>query len=285
MGEFDDEPGGYALVVKLLTWNLWWRFGPDWKRRQADIAAEISRVGADVCAFQEVFCVDGDDQMDMLTQATGFDGVATEHKGKRVQFGNALLSRYPLTKVEQLRLPGPDGEPSHRSAIVADLDAPNGPVSIAVTHLEWRYDASAHRRRQLVPIVTALSERRDRGRTPMLLGDLNAIAESDELRQLTGHAPLLETGVAPLLFTDSWAAVGDGPGHTWVRENSNAVDAAFPRRRLDHVMIGWPRPKPSFNPRSAELVGVSANAEGIHPSDHYGVLVTVDDREPFGDPA
>ncbi len=225
--------------------------------------------------------MDGDDQMDRLTRATGFDGVATEYQGTRVQFGNALLSRYPLQNVEHLRLPGDDGSPSHRSAIIADIDAPNGPLSVATTHLEWRYGASAHRQRQLVPIVAALSIRRDQGRTPILMGDLNAIGESDELRQLTGHSPLLEIGTTPLLFTDSWAAVGDGPGYTWARDNSNAVDAAFPRRRLDHVLVGWPRPKPAFNPLSAELIGESPDYDGVHPSDHYGVVVTVDDREAF----
>ena len=267
--------------MKLLTWNLWWRFGTDWQARQAGIVSEITTADADICAFQEVFCVDDDDQMESLKRATGFEGVATQHRGDRVRFGNALLSRYPLRNVEHLRLPSEDGALSHRSAIIADIDAPNGPLSVAVTHLEWRYDASTHRSRQLVPIVAALSARRDQGRTPILLGDLNATSESDELRRLTGQAPLLETGAAPLLFTDSWAAVGEGPGYTWARDYSNAVDAAFPRRRLDHVLVGWPRPKPSFNPLSAELIGLTPNGDGVHPSDHYGVVVTVDDREAF----
>jgi hypothetical protein len=87
--------------------------------------------------------------------------------------------------------------------------------------------------------------------------------------------------MSPLIFTDAWAAVGEGPGYTWNRDNTNAADAAFPRRRLDHILIGWPRPKPAFNPTAAELVGVDSGLEGLHPSDHYGVVVTVDDREPF----
>ncbi len=267
--------------VRLLTWNLWWRFGDHWKDRQTTIASEVSRVNADVCAFQEVFCSDGDDQLDMLRTATGFDGVATMYQGERVRFGNALLSRYPLRNVIQLRLPAEDGSPGHRSAIVADIDTKTGPLSVAATHLEWRYDASLHRSEQLVPILEELAIRRDEGRVPVLMGDLNATAESDELRALTGLSPLIEIGAEPLMFTDSWAAVGDGPGYTWNRDNSNAVDAAFPRRRVDHILVGWPRPKPSFNPREAELVGTEPDAEGRHASDHYGVLVTVDDREPF----
>jgi endonuclease/exonuclease/phosphatase family metal-dependent hydrolase len=234
-----------------------------------------------VCAFQEVYAVDGEDQFDTLRAATGLHGCATEHRGERVRFGNALLSRYPLERVAHIRLPSDNDTPGHRSAIVADIECPNGPLSVAATHLEWRYDASQQRQDQLIPIVRELARRRDQGRTPVLMGDLNSIPESDELRRLTGSAPPLDIGSRPLIFTDSWAAVGDGPGHTWDRSNSNAVDAAYPRRRVDHILVGWPRPKPAFNPRAAALVGVEPAPDGLHPSDHYGVVVTVDDREPF----
>ncbi|MFW2383647.1 MAG: endonuclease/exonuclease/phosphatase family protein [Acidimicrobiales bacterium] len=267
--------------MRLLTWNLWWRFGDRWKDRQHLIQGELRRADADICAFQEVYCIDGDDQVDALKEATGLHGYASQHRGERVRFGNALLSRYPVADVVEISLPGKDGVPGHRTAIVMDIDCPNGPLSVANTHLEWRYDASLHRQAQLVPILGELARRRDRGRTPMLIGDLNSIPSSDELRRLTGSAPPLVTGESPLIFTDSWAAVGDGPGFTWNRDNSNAVDAAFPRRRLDHVLVGWPRPKPAFNPLSAELIGVDPGPDGMHPSDHYGVMVTVDDREPF----
>ncbi len=267
--------------MRLLTWNLWWRFGDRWQDRQQLIHNVLRSARADVCAFQEVYCVDGDDQLDGLRAATQLDGFASEHEGERVRFGNALLSRYPLRHVVQIRLPGNDGSLGHRRAIVADIDCPNGPLSVAVTHLEWRYDASLLRQQQLVPILRELAGRRDQGRTPVLMGDLNSVPESDELRRLTGSAPPIDSGASPLIFTDAWAAVGEGPGYTWNRDNTNAADAAYPRRRLDHILIGWPRPKPAFNPTAAELVGVKGGVEGLHPSDHYGVVVTVDDREPF----
>ncbi len=225
--------------------------------------------------------MDGEDQFATLKAATEFDGYAEEQHGERAKFGNALLSRYPLHNVAQISLPGHDGRPGHRSAIVADIECPNGPLSVAVTHLDWRYDASQLRQLQLTPILDQLARRRDRGRTPVLMGDLNSIPESDELRRLTGSAPPFPNGAGPLIFTDSWAAVGEGPGYTWTRDNSNSADAAFPRRRLDHVLVGWPRPKPAFNPLAAELVGVTPGPDGLYPSDHYGVVVTVDDREPF----
>ncbi|NNE96828.1 MAG: hypothetical protein HKN24_12450 [Acidimicrobiales bacterium] len=270
--------------MRLLTWNLWWRFGDRWQDRQKLIVAELARLDVDICAFQEVYCVDGDDQLDRLRVATGLEGFGTTRQGERAGFGNALLSRYPMSEIAQIDLDGPDRSAGYRNALVANIDRPNGSLAVAVTHLEWRYDASAQRQRQLVPILAELAERQSQGRIPLLMGDLNAVPDSDELRRLTGAAPPIEPPAGDrLVFTDSWAAVGDGPGHTWTRENSNARDAAYPRRRLDHILVGWPRKKPVFNPLAAELIGTAPGEDGLHPSDHYGVMVTVDDREPFQD--
>lgn len=267
--------------MRVLTWNLWWRFGDHAGHRQDLIAAELLRVRPDVCAFQEVYCDGDDDQFDRLRSATGLDGLATTRPTGRARFGNALLSRFPLHDPEQLTLPGAAGEHGHRTALIATAVTPVGHLAVAATHLEWRYDASARRQEQLEVIVRALEPRVRAGAVPLLLGDLNATDGSEELRRLTGRAPGFGPPGSPLVFTDAWAAVGEGPGWTWVRENTNSSDAAWPRRRLDHVLVGWPRPKPTFNPLTAELVGRTPSSTGVYPSDHYGVLVTLDDRPPL----
>jgi endonuclease/exonuclease/phosphatase family metal-dependent hydrolase len=40
--------------VRILTWNLWWRFGP-WRQRRDAIAAVLADVQPDVCGLQEVW--------------------------------------------------------------------------------------------------------------------------------------------------------------------------------------------------------------------------------------
>ncbi len=268
--------------MRLLTWNLWWRFGENWQARQPLIDDELRRSDADICAFQEVYHEPGDDQLDRIVEITGLSNVvASSKEGDRARFGNALLSRYPLDDPVEVRLPNRRGDQGHRSALIVDIDTSTGPLSVAATHLEWRYGASRLRQGQLDKIVVELRRRAERGRVPIILGDLNATPDSDELRRLTGHAPAFEPDGTPMVFTDAWAAVGEGTGHTWTRDNPNSVDAAFPRRRLDHVLIGWPRPRPTFNPLSAHLIGTSPGPDGVYPSDHYGVVVSVDDRPPF----
>ena len=265
--------------MQVLSWNVWWRFGP-WEDRQPAIVSELRRVDPDVVALQEVWAVDGIDQLDGIRRATGWQVARTvDAEGGPQEFGNAVLSRWPVTVLEQVDLPGPSGRPSHRSALACLVDAPTGPLVTVVTHLAWQYDQSSLRQEQLALVASLVERHRPRGTDPdpvVLAGDLNAVPESDEIRRLTGLAPPYQPG---LVFTDCWAAVGDGPGHTWTRDNPHADEALWPRRRLDYVLVSWPRGKPYGNPLSARLVGTDPVC-GTVPSDHYGVVVELDDRRP-----
>ena len=270
--------------VRILTWNLWWKFGP-WSDRQPVIASEMHRLDANVVTLQEVWADDDGDQAEILAAELGYHVLRSRRPdGAPQSFGNAILSRRPLTLLEQVVLPDADGKPTSRTALIAVVDEPPGPRLLVTTHLTWQYYASATRQVQLQEIVTAVERHRwtDGGDDPLpviITGDLNGTPDSQEVRRLTGHEP----GYHPeLIFIDSWAAVGDGPGHTWTRDNPHAAEASWPRRRLDYVLVSWPRAKPFCSPVTAELVGVEPlsvdGARAVVASDHYGVVVELDDR-------
>jgi len=283
--------------MRVLTWNLWWQFG-DWEARQPAIAAELAAVDPDIALFQEVFAIDGRDQADELAAVAGLHVARThtlsgDRAGQPQRFGNAILSRWPMAKLEQISLTGPDGKLSHRSALAVRIDAPSGPLITVVTHLAWQYDQGELRERQLAEVANLVARHRlepveppdpTAGSRPpepppvLLAGDMNAVPDADEIRRLTGLGRPYERG---LVFTDAWAAVGDGPGYTWTRENPNSSEALWPRRRLDYVFVSWPRPKPYANPVRARLVGVEPR-RGVVGSDHYGVVAELDDRPDLG---
>lgn len=262
----------------VLTWNLWWQFGP-WEERQPAIAAEIKRLKPDVLLLQEVWADAGLDQAEILAEDGGYHlARTTDAEGAPQRFGNAILSRWPIESSELIRLPNDHGQPSHRTALAATVRTPAGPQLFTVTHLAWQYDAGALRVRQLqavVDLVVRLRSSDPDGPPPVLAGDFNAVPDSDEIRRLTGLSTTFHPG---LVFTDCWAAVGDGDGHTWTRDNPHAADALWPRRRLDYIFVAWPRPKPLGNPLSAQLAGVEAPL-GIVASDHYAVVVELDERQ------
>ena len=107
---------------------------------------------------------------------------------------------------------------------------------------------------------------------PLIIGaDLNAVPDSDEIQLLTGRSP----GVADIVFSDVWEQVGTGPGHTWRAENPYSTDSAWPNRRLDSLLVSWPRPKPVGNPTRVWNVAtapVEVDGESVWPSDHAAVV-------------
>jgi len=45
--------------MRIVSWNLWWRYGP-WKPRQEAIASTLAETGPDVCGLQEVWEAPGE---------------------------------------------------------------------------------------------------------------------------------------------------------------------------------------------------------------------------------
>jgi endonuclease/exonuclease/phosphatase family metal-dependent hydrolase len=266
-----------------MTWNLWWRFG-DWERRQRAIVDTIRDTDADVVCLQEVW-VDGTRSLaTIIADELGYHGVESEPIGRaEVGFANAVLSRWPAERLADSALPGHDGTPGHRRVVAAAVESPWGTWPIASTHLDHRFDGSATRRLQTSRLLELASLWRgdESADLPVVIGgDLNAVPDSDEIRLLTGRSP----GVAGIVFSDVWEQRGVGPGITWRRENPHSADSAWPDRRIDYVLVSWPRPKPTGNPIRAWTVAnepVDVADEAVWASDHSAVvaeLVTPSDQ-------
>jgi endonuclease/exonuclease/phosphatase family metal-dependent hydrolase len=134
------------------------------------------------------------------------------------EYGIALLSRYPVTRWHDIPLPSL--RPSFklhlpvvrqhltvreepRSAVVAHLDTPAGPLAVANTHLTWVPGSGI---RQLQQVARVLGEQVP---DPVLLvGDFNMWGSLP--RRITGYQPLAEHLTYP---------------------------AARPKRQLDHVLM------------------------------------------------
>ncbi len=266
------------MTLRVMTWNLWWRFGP-WQSRHHAIVETIRAADPDVLCLQEAWAAtDGSSMVALLAEEFGFHGVSTTPIGRAdVGFANVVLSRWPVVQLADQALPGADGSPSHRRVVAATVATPWGAWPIASTHLDHRFDDSLARQAQCRRLLELASAWRGDPTQdlPVIVGaDLNAVSDSAEVRLLTGRDP----GVDGIVFSDAWEQVGDGPGPTWRRENPYSVDTAWPNRRIDYVLVSWPRPKPIGNPMSATLVGrgpVDVDGSEVWPSDHAAVVVDI----------
>ncbi|MGC5166075.1 endonuclease/exonuclease/phosphatase family protein [Luteimicrobium sp. DT211] len=225
--------------MRLATFNiLHGRQGPDGEVDLDRFAAAVAGLDADVLALQEVdrdqprshggdltaLAADAMGAVEHRFAATlaGEPGVWTSATGDlqpdTATYGIALLSRVPVRAWHEIRLPEPRRRvpvrfPGHRrptlvhdeprAALVARLDAPFGPLTVAATHLSF---VPVRNRGQLRRLARELRETEG---PLVVMGDLNT----------AGDRPARATGWVPLVTEPTFPIVG-------------------PREQLDHILTG-----------------------------------------------
>jgi endonuclease/exonuclease/phosphatase family metal-dependent hydrolase len=259
--------------LRILTWNTWWRFGAAWEERQPAISETIRRLDPDVVCLQETWS----ERVKELAAELGYDSAyASRMDFDGVPFGNGILSRWPLSGHEIVALPSPPDIDEHRTCLRADIDRPEGPLQVFCTHLNWRFDHSEVRQEQVRAICRFVAASPKRSYPAILCGDLNAEPDSDEIRMLTGRAAVPEPKV---FFHDAWVVTHSGPdryqGYTWSSTNPYArLDLEYDRR-IDYVLVGWPKSGGSGQILDCEVIAVEPLTAPTHPSDHFPVLTTL----------
>ncbi|AGZ44678.1 endonuclease/exonuclease/phosphatase [Actinoplanes friuliensis DSM 7358] len=262
-----------------MTWNVWWRFGGNWRERATGIKITLETYQPDVIGLVETWAGNGTTQPDELARILGLHAAFAptslppapdpiEHPDQAgVTVGLGLLSRWPIlrTRVHELPHPQRGGEPP--TALVATLDHPRGELHVIVTCREWEPHHAADRLAQSEALAELIMDPALDGPLPVLLvGDLNAPPDEPEL------APLREVTV------DTWEAGGGDPGVTTLDsllpyaplEATTLID-----RRIDHVLVRPGRPGVAVTVRGAFIAG-DRPIDGHYPSDHYAIGADLD---------
>ncbi len=270
--------------LRVATLNIWNKSGP-WPARLELIRRELHQLQPDLLGLQEVLRMlpgaggprPDTDQASEIADGVGYDiafGCAAE-LGGGLEFGNALLSRFPI--LEQAVEPLPDLDSGEtRSMLYARVDTPAGELPVFVTHLNWKLHHGRVRVHQVRHIVERIFARApvDDGRLPpVLMGDFNAEPASDEIRYLVGLATLEEESV---FFADAWRYGGDGSaGFTFDRKNAFAALSHEPPRRIDYIFVRGPDRKLRGEPVATRLCfdePDEAAGGQVWPSDHFGLV-------------
>jgi endonuclease/exonuclease/phosphatase family metal-dependent hydrolase len=201
--------------MRVVSWNLWWRYGR-WRERREAIVAELRRVRPDVCGLQEVWAdLEGNLAASIAEELGMYHAYApSSEPGKwqrklgdaSVGIGNAVLSRWPIRESETRRLPV-GGEPEEgRTVLHAWIESPSGGVPFFVTHLNSAHGQSGLRQVQVAEIAAFMqkmggNEKLRGGFPAVLTGDFNAPPDADEVRCLVGKA-------VPRYGASSWRTPG-----------------------------------------------------------------------------
>jgi len=261
--------------VRVLTWNLWWRFG-DWAERRKAIRTVLAQTEPDVCGLQEVWADPAENLAGWLADELGMHWAwgPTRHPERwqrrvddpAAQFGTAILSRWPIADPRVEELPGDEG----RVVLGAMIEAPHGRVPFFSAHLSAMAGRSAIRRTQVERLCRLVAERPAPDHPPVLVGDFNAPPESDEVRLVGGD---LTAPVVPgLVLLDAWLFAGPGdPGYTWDRRNPHVAEGPDPSARIDYIRVGVRYDLTAGRVRSVRLAG-DGPVDGVWPSDHAAVV-------------
>jgi endonuclease/exonuclease/phosphatase family metal-dependent hydrolase len=262
-------------TFRVVTWNLWWRFG-DWERRLDAIRAVLTELQPDICGFQEVWTEQGRNQAEVLAAEFGMYGAFApapipahwrrDFPDRSLGAGNAVISRWPIHQTNICQLPSDEG----RNLLHAAIDAPAGRIDFFTTQLTSKLGRSADRCAQVTDVAKFIAQKRTGFYPPILTGDFNAEPDSDEMRQLGAH--LTKSPIKNLVLIDAWRyAEPSAHGLTWDRRNPHVRDSLEPSARIDYVMVGPPAAAGRGHVEFVRVFGDGPVGD-VWPSDHAGVV-------------
>lgn len=261
-----------AQRVRVMTWNIWWRFGRHWQDRQPGIMQTLGRIDPDVVALQAVWGSRDTSQAHAIAADLGWSAAFAEPSYPPVPrpvehpdqdgltLGVAVLSRWPITATRVVELPSQQ-RPHDPVSLVATVAHPAGPLHVVATCLEFEPAHNDDRVSQGEQLVALATDRALDGELPVfVLGDLKAAPGSPVLGPLDD------------VLTDAWTAGAGDPAAVTLPSSHPAapVEAAeLIDQRIDHVYVRPGQPRQRVLVDSVALAGNALN--GTYPSDHRAV--------------
>lgn len=191
------------MQIQLVSYNVHGCIGGDRRLDPARTARVLQEIGGDIVALQEVPSLErgGMEFLRLVAQATGLQAIAgAELLSHFAHYGNALLTRFPVTRKSTLHFGVASREP--RGAISVEIDCGPVPLNVIATHLGLSPAERRFQIKSILPVVT-----RQEGPVA-LLGDINEwFTWGRPLRWLHAHfgrppAPRSFPAVAPAFRLD-----------------------------------------------------------------------------------
>lgn len=209
-----DGPANPDSIV-VMDYNLHNAANTDGRIDPEAIAKLIEAQGADIVGLQEVsrgwLIWGGLDMLSWLSQRLGMDYVWGPTADS--QWGNAVLSRYPITGVEFYDLP-PEELLLQRGFIVADIDLGDTTLNLIDTHFTH---VDEHDQERLIQ-ASAIVDVWNHAPLTVFMGDLNARPDSEAILLL------IDAGLV-----DISRQIGAQPVYTYSSTN--------PDHQIDYIFV------------------------------------------------
>jgi endonuclease/exonuclease/phosphatase family metal-dependent hydrolase len=236
-------PSAGVGVLRVVTYNVALAFDAEGQLNVVEVGETLARLDADVIALQEVprgqLPAGGVDMLGYLERRLAMRHSVFQPAAPGAMHGNAVLSRHPITEVDQRRFTR-SGTALPRGAVRARVEVAAGePVWVIAAHLPPG-GSPAERALRVGALVELWG---DRERT-VIAADLNSQPGSSIVGRLEAEG-----------LRSAWDPAS-GPGHTY--------PARAPRARIDWIL------------HTPDLVTVAAEVPVSTASDHRPLVATID---------
>ena len=173
--------------IRLATWNIHSGIGSDERMDMDRVVSVIDAIEPDIIGLQEVGWHRSHhskvDQFAFLREKTGYHVVeGLSRDPLRSQFGNALLTRFPVTSRRWVDLKVLGHPP--RAAVAGEIGDQSTQVCAVVTHFGLTPPEREMQARRLLDVFAPESN----GSPPtVILGDFNMVRESTRASRLLGE--------------------------------------------------------------------------------------------------
>ncbi len=242
--------------VTVVTLNLY-HDRDEWPKRRALIVDELRKAKPGLIALQEVLQAPGlRNQAEDLAEALGHRYVFVSQDAQHLprRYGNAILSRHPIVRHDEVRLEPRD---DYRSAGRVRVVVHGRMLDFVATHLHSGETGGKIRARQVRHLLEFAGAVEGQSAGTIVAGDFNGTAGSEEL------------GPMHRAFVDAYARLH--PDADFRPASHATLNPAYFERstRIDHVYAQRGR----FKTCEARRILDTPDASGRWPSDHFGVLV------------
>lgn len=235
-----EAAAGDGFPVRIMTYNIHMGYDTEGRFDIGALAEVVTGTGAEVVVLNEVdrgwFLNGGHDTLALLAAETGLPYVWTPAADE--VWGNAILSRYPITDTRSEFLPQ-GGVPMRRSVLAAavELDADTR-LAVVGTHLHHVDVDGPVRLPQAEAVADIAAEMLEAGLPTVVLGDMNAEPGDDELAPF--EAVDLTNAVTELggaLTFPSWGP-DEHIDHVFVSDDLSVSDLEVPQSEAsDHLGV------------------------------------------------
>ena len=240
-----------GVLIPALTLNTWGHHGPP--ERIPLLRKTLGSLHPEILCLQET-----PDKGFLSTLASDLGAATCFHAPES---GLGILSRFPaLThRIVTYRVRSAL-ETYCRQALLAQLDLGSQSLWVITTHLAWIASDETTRCAQVEELLTLA---KPLGDSVLLGGDFNTPPNAPSIQRIR------EAG-----FLDLFGRLHPRePGITWDNQNLfiQSHSVKFQDRRIDYLFLNK-KGGERFSPADCEVVCRTPTADGIYPSDHYGVM-------------